>query len=127
MGYLRHEGIIVTGWDSKRVVQAHEAAVAIFNPVGMGCLVGGLTQHAINGGAAFLIAPDGSKEGWEASDTGAKARADFIEWLRSAQARELYLDWCLVLIGGDDGEFAVLDSPAKDATHVNDDPRVEGK
>lgn len=108
MGTLRNECIVVSGWDSKRVLEAHEAAGSIFNPLGIGGLVGGLTQHAINGGAAFLIAPDGSKEGWEASNVGDKARAEFIGYIKGKP--ELYLDWALILLGGDAYEYAIQDS-----------------
>lgn len=111
MGYLRHECIVVNGWDTKRVARAHEAATAIFNEARMGSLVSGLTQHTVNGGASFLIAPDGSKEGWEPSDRGEAARREFLEWLKSDEARQLGLGWALLLVGGDDGEFRVLASP----------------
>jgi hypothetical protein len=109
MGHLRNECIIVSSWDAAHALTAHEAATAIFNPAGMGALVSGLTHHAINGGAAFFIAPDGSKEGWADSDKGESARNEFIEFLR--EEKRLYLDWSLVLIGGDDGEYRVLQSP----------------
>src|SRR5882724_11686077 len=101
MGYLRHECIVVSGEIAEEVLKAHAAAVAIFNSRGMGSLVSGLTQHAVNGGAAFLIAPDGSKEGWGASDTGTSARDEFIKFLNEGMS----FDWALVLIGGDDGEY----------------------
>jgi hypothetical protein len=107
MGYLRHECIVVSGQIAEEVVKAHAAAVAIFNPLRLGGLVGGLTQHAINGGASFLIAPDGSKEGWSDSDNGRLAREEFMQFLRDGMSFE----WALVLIGGDDGEYRVLQSP----------------
>lgn len=110
MGYLRHEAVIVSGWNAEHVLQAHAAASSIFNQEGMGALVGGLTHHAINGGAAFLISPDGSKEGWEQSEVGKQLRQEFIAYLKGTLARDLWLDWCLVLVGGDDGEYRVLDS-----------------
>jgi hypothetical protein len=112
MGYLRHECIVVSSWDVDRVSKAHAAACGTFNECGMGSLVGGIIQHVVNGGASFLIAPDGSKEGWEPSDRGAAARTEYIKWLESPQASDLYLDWALILIGGDDGEYRVMKSPA---------------
>jgi hypothetical protein len=112
MGYLRHECIVVSGWDSDRVAKAHAAACGIFNERSMGSLVGGLIQHIANGGAAFMISPDGSKEGWESSDRGAAARAEYIQWLESPRASDLHLDWALILIGGDDGEYRVMKSPS---------------
>lgn len=115
MGYLKNEAILVSGWDDKRVKEAHESATAIFDSKGMGGLVGGIVPHAVNGGAAFLIAPDGSKEGWEQSDVGDALRQEFIAYLRG-EGRDLYLDWCLILIGGDSDEYRVLDSPNCDGS-----------
>lgn len=116
MGYLRHEAMIVSNWDAEPVCKAHEAASAIFNAAGMGSIVGGIVHHAINGGAAFFIAPDGSKEGWGSSNEGAKARAELIDALNSIGA-----DWALVLMGGDDGEFKVLDCSAE---HLVEEPSL---
>jgi hypothetical protein len=109
MGYLRHEAIVVSSDDSKRTLKAHEAATVIFNECGMGCLVSGLTQHAINGGAAFFVAPDGSKEGWSHSDDGDNARSRLKDKLR-----EMRVDFIHVVIGGDDVEFAVVDSAVQE-------------
>lgn len=105
MGYLRHEAIIVNDWDSKAVLTAHAAATTIFNERGMGGLVSGLVHHAINRGASFFIAPDGSKEGWAESKNGDEARAEFMALLPKFK-----VEWAHVLVGGDDGEYAVLKS-----------------
>lgn len=111
MGYLRHECIVVSGWDKEAVEKARASAVAIFRPYEMEGLVGGVIPHAMNGGAAFLIAPDGSKEGWLHSNQGAEARLEFMSVLRHLKDRH-YVDWALLLIGGDDGEYRVLASPS---------------
>ncbi len=71
----------------------------------------GIVPHAINGGAAFFISPDGSKEGWSESDKAAQTRKEFIAQLRHPTSLA-GVDWAQVLIGGDDGEFEVLQSPA---------------
>lgn len=112
MGYIRNETMVVSGWDAARVLRAHSAASAIFDSHQNGRLVSGLTQHMSNGGAAFFIAPDGSKEGWNTSDVAATSRAEFIEWLKSDESKELYLDWALIVLGGDDHEFVVTQSAA---------------
>lgn len=109
MGYLRHECMVVSGWDHAGVMRVHSTALSIFNPIGMGSLVSPVTQHIVNGGAAFMIAPDGSKEGWVPSDKAADARDEFIAHLRSQT--EDFVEWALILIGGDDGEYRVLQSP----------------
>jgi hypothetical protein len=111
MGYIRNETMVVSGWDAARVLRAHGAASAIFDSHKIGRLVSGLVQHLTNGGAAFFISPDGSKEGWHDSDLGDAARKEFIAWLRTDEARKLYLDWALIVLGGDDGEFTVTQSP----------------
>lgn len=106
--------MIVSSWNSEPVCKAHAAASSIFNAAGMGGIVSGIVHHAINGGAAFFVAPDGSKEGWPASEDAAKARADLIAALGT-----IGVDWALVLVGGDDGDFRVLDSVVG---HLVDEP-----
>lgn len=111
MGYIRNKCIVVSGWDAKRVSKARDRALIFYAEHNVEDLVGELIPHAINGGAAFLIAPDGSKEGWATSDQGDAAETEFIAFLKGKGGRELYLEWAHVLIGGDDGEYRVLDSP----------------
>lgn len=112
MGYLRHECLVVSHWDDRRVGRAHDAALRIFGDLSddMGTqfarLVSPLIRHAVNGGAAFFVAPDGSKEGWEPSNLAEEARAALI-----AELRKLKVDWALILLGGDDERFEVLQSP----------------
>ena len=110
MGYIRNEAMVVSGWDNARVLRAHSAASAIFDSHKIGRLVSGLVQHVTNGGAAFFISPDGSKEGWHDSDLGEAARKEFVSWLKTSEAQKLYLDWALIVLGGDDGEFSVSES-----------------
>lgn len=108
MGYLRHKTLVVNGWDAARVLKAHAAATVIFNRDGYGALVSGLVQHAVNAGGAFFIAPDGSKEGWEDSDKVDTALASYIGWLKSDKATDLFLNWALIEIGGDDRQYGVI-------------------
>lgn len=115
MGHIINQTIVVSGWDAERVLKAHAAASGIMDSLGVGRLVSGLVQHAINGGAAFFIAPDGSKEGWECSTKAKAARAEFIEWMEKKENQSLYLDWALIELGGDDHEFAVRASPVTSA------------
>lgn len=107
MGYLLHHTIVVSGCSLSDVAGAHRVACKEFSAEGLPGLVSGLVPHVMNGGAAFFISPDGSKEGWEHSHKGDRARSKFIAALRG-----MPVDWALVQIGGDDGVFAVLDSPS---------------
>lgn len=112
MGRIRNETIVVSSWGAEKALQAHEAACCCFDTHGMGRLVSGLTLHATNGGAAFFISPDGSKEGWDTSCRGTAARDEFIAWMKHKDQAELYLDWALIVLGGDECEFSVTDSAA---------------
>lgn len=120
MGYIRNKCIVVSGWGAKRVSTARDRAIAFYAENGVEKLVGELVPHAVNGGAAFLIAPDGSKEGWGTSDQGDAAEAEFIAFLKGKGGRELYLEWAHILIGGDDGEYRVLNSPNGAETEAAD-------
>ncbi len=106
MGYLRHECLVISGEDFTEVARVHVIACQFFNEVGAGSLVGGVIQAVMNGGGAFMVAPDGSKEGWELSDDVSAARVKLIDELRHAA-----VDWVHLLIGGDDGKYSVLASP----------------
>ena len=118
MGYFRHETIVVSSYDRGAVLAAHTVAKAAFGVCGMEGLVGEVVPHAVNGGASFFIAPDGSKEGWTPSDDAAEARKEFINWLDESVMGHVY-DWALVVIGGDDDEYKVVDHAGKvDKTNV---------
>lgn len=77
---------------------------------GMGQLVGEVTRGVTNDVRSFMVAWDGSKEGWGPSELGDVARAYFVQWLRD-QAYEdgsSPLWWCEVQYGGDDRVARVL-------------------
>ncbi len=60
----------------------------------------------MNSYISFLIAPDGSKEGWPDSDTGDAAREHWKAMLRGND--EIYVDWAHVNFGGDDDHCSTL-------------------
>jgi len=77
MGWIRHHAIVVTtaGYNFPPL---RAAADAVFGPGA--CPIAG---PGINNHATLLVPPDGSKEGWEESDVGDKARDKFVAWLQS--------------------------------------------
>ena len=77
MGYMKHHAIVVTSWDDELLQKAHAKALEIFDQVAP------ITPPVINGYVSFLIAPDGSKEGWGDSRVGDEKRGEFIEWVDS--------------------------------------------
>lgn len=115
MGYIRHHAIIVTGLDfevTTPVEQAHKEARRIFDGIAHVSEISSPVD-SVNGYITFMVAPDGSKEGWEASDAGDKARAEFLEVLRSPSY--VYpdgssgIDWVLVQFGDDELRTEVVD------------------
>ena len=110
MGYLRPTAIIVGSWDSGRLEDAHGEALRVFGEAEMESLVSPIVSGIANGEQSFLIAWDGSKEGWEPSDRADAARAEFVTWLRSKVYEDgsSALDWVEVQYGGDDGIVRAL-------------------
>lgn len=75
MGYVRHHAIVVTSWHQELLNQAHAKATEL------GMSVSNITAGVTNGHRSFLVAPDGSKEGWDESKRGDAQRAQLVEWL----------------------------------------------
>ena len=109
MSYIRHHTIVVTG-RKDTLLLAHEEAVrrftAVQGGVDKGCLASPIVPGWINGEGAFFIAPDQSKEGWDTSDLGDEARAQFVAWLRHTD-----LEWVELEFGTDGGVPKVLHHP----------------
>lgn len=104
MGYMRHHAIVVTSWKTELLEQAHAKAVEL------GMSVSDVTSEGVNGYRSFLIAPDGSKEGWDKSERGDEQRAALIEWLddQRYEDRSTALDWVVVQFGDGDQETLVI-------------------
>ena len=99
MGYMRHHAIIVTA-DTDRIRPAFNRAVSLF-----GGLVSALVPAAVNDYRTFIVAPDGSKEGWDVSDDHDRKRHAFIDWIngqRWADGSTPY-KWAEVQYGDDAG------------------------
>lgn len=113
MGYIRHHAIVVTGsrrdFDPELAIRrisvddAHRAAVS----AGCSCVTP-VVGPGMNDTFSFLVAPDGSKEGWVDSDEGDTARDSFISWLRDANGEHGgRFAWAEVVLGPDDAEAHV--------------------
>jgi hypothetical protein len=119
MGYQRHHAIVVTSFDSKLLKKAHKVAADTFSGVAP---VTEITTDGVNGFCSFLVAPDGSKEGWDASDAGDSARAEFVAWMR-AQAYDdgsTALDYAEVQYGDDNNEAELIDASDMHAATDNE-------
>ncbi len=117
MGYIRHHAIVVTGTGyGDKVSLARDKAIEIFNMhfahypmIDEDDVVNNISEivrSGVNGYETFIIAPDGSKEGWEHSNIAERARDEFIEWMKSG---DRYLNWAYIQYGDDDGQSELLD------------------
>jgi len=100
MGYHVHHAIVVTSWQPEAVEQAHAAAMRHFDGVAP---VTPIVASRSNGYTSFMIAPDGSKEGWESSDAGDSARSAWMEEVQQWYPRGIYVEWAELAFGGDEG------------------------
>jgi|SRR5216683_3332841 len=100
MGYMRHHAIVVTSYNEKNIKAAHEKALEIF---------GDSVTAMTNGYCSFFIAPDGSKEGWDTSESGDECRTLFIGWLNEQrfEDRSSSFDWVEVQYGDDENETII--------------------
>lgn len=115
MGYIRNHAIVVTSWNKSHVKQAWDKANELFlkhfgdTLTGYGhCIVTPIVGYVINDGASFLIAPDGSKEGWTHSYCGDAFRKEFLDWISTD--KDNYCDYIELSFGGDDTQDHILRS-----------------
>lgn len=102
MGYIRHHAIVLTGYDRPHV----EAARAEAERIGMA--VSEIVESPTNRYLSVMVAPDGSKEGWEASALGDTQRDVFVEWLRSLNKDGVWIDWAELFYGDDGGSCQIV-------------------
>lgn len=120
MGANRHHAIVVTSWDEPTLLKVHAAALALFSPpLGLGYVgmwVSPLSPGEVNRMRSFFVAPDGSKEGWSASDEGNRRRDAFVSLLRSKAYEDgsSALSWAEVQYGDDNCEALVTRSGDED-------------
>lgn len=82
MGWHRHHAIVVTSFNQDSIDWAWDQAQEIFQE-GRIAPITDTAGPGVNDYRSFLIAPDGSKEGWSESDQADEAREQFIAWLES--------------------------------------------
>jgi hypothetical protein len=104
MGYIKHNAIIVTSWKPEMVEQTRAKAEEL------GMVVSAMAKSRVNGYSSILVAPDGSKEGWEDSAAGDAQRAALRAWLHSQRYEDgsSSMEWCEVSYGSDDQSAEVV-------------------
>jgi hypothetical protein len=120
MSHPRHHTIVVTGAYPQKTDEggehwtdiAREKALEIFGGTKSrwAPLISPVLASPYNDVRSFFIAPDGSGEGWDASDEGDSLRDQFVAWLESVRYgdQSTPLDWIEVQYGDGDGENLVL-------------------
>jgi len=105
---MRSHAIVVESWNAIMLASAHAEARKLFDGIAP---VTEVTPEASNGRRAFMVAPDGSKEGWEESDRGDAARSAFKDYLRSQYHDDgsTSLRWAEVMFADDEGRAAVVE------------------
>lgn len=116
MGHVLHHAIVVTSWDEQKIQEAHAKAVEIE------CTATPIIESPVNGYRSFMVAPDGSKEGWDESDNGNDRRLRFTDWLREQSDDEgsSRLEWVEISYGSDDRD-ANIESHQWDAENETDE------
>ena len=109
MGYMRHNAIIVNG-PASAIDVVHKRVCNIAASHDGVCAVTPLTKTSINFYASFLVAPDGSKEGWEDSGKGDETRDEVIAYLESLRYEDGSTSFKFVEVqfGDDNKETLVL-------------------
>jgi hypothetical protein len=110
VGYQRHHAIVVTAW-GEGVVDARNAIAALASQASACVFVSDVTPCAMNGYQSFLVAPDGSKEGWQDSDEGDVARDAIKAYLRSLAYDDgsTRFGWVEVQFCDDERETSIVD------------------
>lgn len=126
MGYIKHNAVVVTGWDKSNVEAAHKKAKELYKDAFStdipfqkdgSVLISDIINGVTNDQLSFFIAPDGSKEGWATSDLSDKVRKEFLDWLLMSGN---YCNYIEVRFGGDDEYESIERSRHKDLAKLED-------
>lgn len=109
MGYFCHDAILFIAWSGEDAAKAHAAVVDAIKSVGGNVeTLTAPTPEVVNGYSSFAMLPDGSKEGWEDSDIGDRARSAAI---KAAHGAVRYLKVVAVAMPEDADPSAVAVEP----------------
>lgn len=117
MGYIRHHAIVVTGPTYSGVgpefrTNIHDVRARVVQLARNDVNVTGVVSGTANSMGSFLVAPDGSKEGWEESRRADAAREEIIRYLDSLAYEDgsTSFDYVEIQFGDDDKETKVITS-----------------
>lgn len=111
---IRHHVIVVTSNQKEKLEKIRKEVIELYQSKmeakNSSKLVGPIQESLINGFVTFLIAPDGSKEGYDASDDADRIRQLVVDLVRSfpSNEEEGYLQFVEVSYGQDDGKAQIV-------------------
>jgi hypothetical protein len=122
MGYNRHHAIVVTGPRKsygrsdidanldKTIYAVQRSVYDLAGKHGYAFLIGPVVESAANSYGSFLVAPDGSKEGWRDSEQGDVLRNEIITYLETLRYGDgsTSFDYVEVQFGDDNLETKVI-------------------
>ncbi len=101
MGYIKHNAAVITSSNEESIRLAHTKAKEIYAEAKMDQLVSEIIYGIANSQYSFFIAPDGSKEGWDASDESDEVRNLYLDWLYEERVTRHGVDYVDIRFGGD--------------------------
>lgn len=115
MSTIKHHAIVVTTYDYGIALRVKDKAEEIFknkfnDPADRDVedMITPIASGIANDLYSFMIAPDGSKEGWDTSNRADEAREEFVDYLRTVSC-----DFVEILFGGDNDREEIVSSNNK--------------
>jgi hypothetical protein len=105
MGHFHHHTIVVTAYRMSELDHLREDCIRL------GAICTEVVSSKRNDFYHFMIAPDGSKEGWKASNEGDERREE-IKWLLRGNT---WVSWFEAGYGSDSGLAEIIDSKWNDS------------
>lgn len=112
MGTIKHHAIVVTTYEYGVALRIRDKAEEIFRNKFNGPadsdaenMITSIASGIANEQYSLMIAPDGSKEGWGASNRADEAREELIGYLRT-----VCCDFIEILFGGDNDIEEIVSS-----------------
>jgi hypothetical protein len=123
MGHIEHHTIIVAG-SAVDVEAAHRVASQLFRR-GSSSLVSPVVLGEANLTASFFVAPHGSKQGWDISNSCERLREHFIDHLSDLTFEDgsPRLDWFEARFGGDFADAEITQHPYR--RKIDENPQMD--
>ena len=118
MGIMNHNAVIASTWNDQRYENVAEWCRRLGSPLFL------FEETSFNKTRTIVLVPDGSKEGWPASDAGDGLRAAFIKRLEADQYDDGSSPWEWIEVGyGEYGQTVLRGNNKKVSTCRHNPPK----